>query len=150
MIRVVPFIQTLGGEKYKQFLTIPFTIDMLYPVFGDKSTNLLFDGWRGKDMMNWHRFINDNKIVLEFYPTYYTISKEQPTFKATPSSIKYMLSIPKTIDDFINDMYRFNVELYWTNWIDENLEPKDYLHVDKIKDYYADLLGKMGKSHELL
>jgi hypothetical protein len=61
-----------------------------------------------------------------------------------------MLSIPTTIDDFINDMNRFGVQLYWTEWIDNNFEPKDYLKSDEIKEYYSNLLLRMGKSHELL
>ena len=135
---------TKGSEKFKDFLALPFTIDMLYPVFGDKSTDMLFDGWRGKNMINWYKFTNDNKIILEFYPTYYTVKKN------VKDSITYMLSIPENINDFINDMNRFGVQLYWTTWIDQNFEPKEYLHVDEIEQYFIDLLLKMGKSHELL
>ena len=61
-----------------------------------------------------------------------------------------MLSIPQTIDDFINDMNRFEIELYWTNWIDINFEPKEYLKSEEIKTYFINLLTKMGKSNELL
>ena len=144
MIKTVPYILTKGSEKFKDFLALPFTIDMLYPVFGDKSRDMLFDDWRGKDMVNWHRFTNDGKIVLEFYPTYYLIRKDKP------ETAKYMLSIPESIDDFINDMDRFKIQLYWTKWIDENFEPKEYLHKDEIEQYFVNLLLKMGKSHELL
>lgn len=144
MINVVPYSETKGSEKFKEFLAKPFTVDVLYPVFNDKSVETLFDGWRGKSMVNWHKFTNDNKIILEFYPTYYTVRKD------VKDGITYMMSIPKTIEDFINDMHRFGVQLYWTNWIDQNFEPKEYLPVDEIKLYWIDLLGKMGKSHELL
>ena len=145
MITVAPYIETNGSEKFKKFLALPFTIDMLYPVLGDKSRDTLFDDWRGKDMLNgWYKFVNDD-FTLEFYPTYYTVKKNKPV-----DSIKYMLSIPETIDDFINDMYRFEVKLYWTTWIDQNFEPKEYLRIDEIKKYWVDLLAKMGKSHELL
>ena len=144
MIKVVPYIMTKGSKKFKDFLALPFTIDILYPVFGDKSTDMLYDGWRGKDMMNWYKFTNDD-YTLEFYPTYYTVKKNK-----LADSIKYMLSIPATINNFINDMNRFGVQLYWTTWIDLNFEPKEYLHVDEIKQYFIDLLLKMGKSHELL
>lgn len=143
MIKVTSFINTIGSEKFKQFLSLPFTIDMLYPVYNDKSCDTLFDTWRGKDMLNWHRFINDDKVVLEFYPKHYIIRKD------TSDSAKYMMSIPETINDFINDMNRFQIQLYWTKWIDENFEPKEYLNADEIKTYYVNLLGKMDKSHEL-
>jgi len=143
MIKVVPFSQTSGSEKFKTFLALPFSIDMLYPVFGDKSCELLFEGWKGKNMNNWFKFTNDDKVVLEFYATYYTVVKN------VPNATKYMLSIPKTIDDFINDMNRLEIQLYWTEWIDLNYEPKDYLHADEIRGYFENLLNKMGKFHEL-
>jgi len=145
MAIVVPYKETKGSEGFKEFLATPFTIDMLYPVFGNKSRDTLFDEWRGKDMLNgWSKFTSDD-YTLEFYPTYYTIKKNKPV-----DSIQYMLSLPVTIDDFINDMNRFGVQLYWTEWIDQNFEPKEYLSVDEIKNYWTDLLAKMGKSHELL
>lgn len=144
MIRVVPFMQTSGCEKFREFLQLPFCVDMLYPVHNEKSSDLLFDGWHGKNMVNWYKFTNDNKDALEFYPTYYTITKN------VPNAIKYMLSTPQTIDDFINDMNRFDIELYWTNWIDINFEPKEYLKSGEIKTYFINLLTKMGKSNELL
>jgi len=144
MIKVTPYNETYGSEKFKEFLAKPFTYDMLYPVYDDKSVETLFDDWRGKNMINWFRFNND-EFTLEFYPTYYTIKKNKPI-----DSTKYMLSIPETINDFINDMDRFEVQLYWTEWIDLNFEPKEYLHVNEIKNYFIDLLIKMGKSQELL
>ena len=145
MTTVAPYDETGESEKFREFLALPFTLDMLYPVFGDKSCDTLFEDWRGKDMLNgWSKFTSDD-YTLEFFPTYYTIKKNKPI-----DSTQYMLSIPETIDDFINDMNRFGVLLYWTTWIDENFEPKEYLRIDEIKDYWTDLLAKMGKSHELL
>lgn len=145
MAIVVPYRETKGSEGFKEFLATTFTVDMLYPVYGNKSRDTLFDEWRGKDMLNgWSKFTSDNH-TLEFYPTYYTIKKNKPV-----DSIQYMLSLPTTIDDFINDMNRFGVQLYWTEWIDQNFEPKEYLSVDDIKNYWINLLAKMGKSQELL
>lgn len=141
MIKVVPFNQTTGGEKFKKFLATPFTIDVLYPIFGDKSVETLFEGWRGKDMVNWHKFTNDDKVILEIYPE---------TYKITYKTNSFVMPFPKTIGEFIDDMYRFNIQLYWTDWIDLNFEPKEYLHVDEIKDYFVKLLGKMDKSNELI
>ena len=143
MIRAVPFIFTSGSEKFKEFLARPFTIDMLYPVFNEKSCETLFEGWIGKDMMSWHKFTNQQNIVLEFYSNHYDISKKGGT-------LKYKLSFPpKNINDFINDMHRYGVELFWSQWVDENFEPKDFLHKDDIKQYYVDLLEKLGKGFEL-
>jgi hypothetical protein len=148
MIKVVLFIQTIGGEKFKEFLAKPFTIDMLYPVFDNGSVETLFEGWHGKDMNNWYKFTNEEKYVLEFYPNYYIVTKEAKTFKAN-DVVKYQMPIPKDINDFINDMHRFGIQLYWTKWVDENFEPKDYLDKDMISKYYKDLLFKMGKFNDL-
>lgn len=134
----------MGNEKYKKFLDMPFTIDMLYPVFNEKSCDTLFDGWHEKNMLTWHRFTNDEKHILEFYPNYYIVRKD------VANTIKYMLSLPKTLNKFINDMDRFGIQLYWTDKIDELFEPKDYLNENEISNYYSDLLSRLGKSHELL
>ena len=130
MIKVAPYIATIGDEKFKEFLTREFKTDML---------NTLFADWREKDMISWKRFTNGDDVRLEFYADNYVVKK---------GDVK--LSLPKTINDFINDMQRFEVELYWTIWIDENFEPKQYLHLNEIEDYYRDVLGKMDKSKELL
>jgi hypothetical protein len=144
MIKVAPYIKTNGSERFKEFLSLPFKIDMLYPVFNENSCPTLFDGWMGKDMLSWHRFINEEKYLLEFYTDYYTIAL------SVGGNIKYKLKIPKTINDFINDMERFGVPLYWTIWIDENFEPKEYLSADEVETYFLNLLHKMGKYNEML
>lgn len=133
----------MGSKKFKEFLTKIFMMDMLYPVIGESSVTTLFDGWHGKNMINWFKFTNEDGLVLEFYPegTYIIKSKNGKT---------YQLKTPKTIDDFINDMIRFNIPIYWNNWIDDNFEPKDYMRFDEIKPYFSDLLTRMGKGHELL
>lgn len=141
MIKVTPFILTIGDEKFKEFLRQTFKLDMLYPIFNEKSVETLFTDWRGKDMLSWYKFTNGDGVVLEFYPEYYKIKKNK--------GITYQLLIPETLDEFITDITRFDVQVYWTIWVDENFEPKQYLHKDEIKQYYVDLLQGMDKSHEL-
>ena len=142
MIKVTPFIHTIGCEKFKEFLIKPFSIDMLYPVFNEASCNTLFEGWKGKFMLSWYKFTNDEKWILEFYPDFYHI-------KRIGCNITYQLKLPNTIHDFINDGERFGIELFWTKWIDENFEPKEYLHKDDISQYFVNLLFKMGKYNEI-
>jgi hypothetical protein len=136
MIKVAPYIQTLRTEEFKMFLSLPFNFNTLNP----QNELTLFDCWRSKDMVNWHKYTNDDKIVLEVYAESYNIIVKSKT---------YTLPTPITINDFIGDMNRFNIQLYWTNWIDENFEPKDYLCKDEIRMYYFNLLNKLDKSHEL-
>jgi hypothetical protein len=133
MRKVVPFIETIGNDKFKQFLIQSFSVEMLKEIF---------DGWRGKDMGSWYKYTNQHGVVLELYPTQYII--------VFPKGVKYTQPLPVTLNDFINDMLRFGVELYWGEYMDMNFEPKDYFHKDEIRDYFVDLLTKMGKSHELL
>ena len=144
MIKAVPFILTSGNDRFKEFLNQKFSADMLYPIFNDASCETLFEGWRGKNMVNWYRFTSDDKIILEFYPKYCTLRKD------VPNEITYTLPIPSTINDFIDIISKFGIQLYWTDWIDRNFEPKEYLQKDEIKTYFTELLGRMGKSHELL
>jgi hypothetical protein len=142
MIKAVPYIQTIGGERFKNFITAPFTIDMLYPIFNKKSCDTIFDGWKGKDMLGWHKFTNDEGFILEFYPDYYLVKKIK-------GNTNYRLALPKDINDFINDMKRFGIEIYWSQWVDDNFEPKEYMDKEEILNYFTDLLTRMGKSHEL-
>jgi hypothetical protein len=143
MIIVSTYNETIGSKKFNEFLAKPFLVDMLYPINVNNSCEILFKGWCGNDMINWYKFNND-KSTLEFYSTYYQVKKD------IPNSITYISSIPKTINDFINDMNRFGVDLYWTNYVDNNFEPNEYLQEKDIEKYYRDLLKIMNKSYELL
>lgn len=132
MIKAVPFILTSGNKNFSEFIAQPFTVNML-------SADKFFDGW----IEHNHAFTNNEGYIIEFHSDYYIVKKKI-------GSSNYRLSLPKTINDFINDMYRLGIQLYWTQWIDDNFEPKDYLDKNEIEEYYRNLLGKMGKSHELL
>lgn len=136
MIKVVPYIETMKTEEFKDFIGLQFDFNMLNPL----NERTLFDCWRCKDMGNWHRYTNDDKVVFEVYAESYNITIKSQT---------YTLPTPKTINDFISDMERLNIQLYWTKWIDENYEPKDYLRKTDIRMYFFNLLNKLGKSHEL-
>ena len=140
MIKVVPYIQTIGTEKFKNFISLPFSVNLLHSITTEEGINVIFDEWHGKNMGTYYKFNNEEHVVLEFYAGYYTIYINIK---------KDVLPLPKTINDFINDMNRFNVQLYWTEWIDQNFEPKDYLAVDKIKEYFTHLLIKMQKEQDL-
>ena len=140
MIKVVPYIQTIGSEVFKKFISLPFSVNLLYSITSEEGINVIFDGWYGKNMGTYYKFYNEEKVVLEFYAGYYTIIK---------NTKKYVLPLPKTINDFINDMDRFEIELFWNQWMNDNFEPKDYLHVDEIPTYFTNLLVKMKKEQDL-
>jgi hypothetical protein len=133
---VVPYIKTNGDVEFGDFISQVFTHDMLY----NKEDNEIFDEWRGKDMGNWNKYTNDDGVVLEFYPNSYTINKGEKT----------TLPLPHTINDFINDMYKYDIKLYWSSLILKKFNPQQFLNKNDIRKYYEDLLERMDKSHELI
>ena len=142
-MKVVPYIQTIGCEMFKKFISLPFSINLLYSVTPEEGINVIFDGWHGKNMGTYYKFYNEEHVVLEFYAGYYTVCKNMK------KDVPQKLPLPKTINDFINDMDRFEVELFWNQWMNDNFEPKDYLHVDEIPTYFTNLLVKMKKEQDL-
>jgi hypothetical protein len=141
MLKVVPYIQTIGCEMYKKFISLPFSINLLYSITKEDGINVIFDGWHGKNMETWCKFYNEENIVLEFYAGYYIIK--------FPKKDSQKLPLPKTINDFINDMNRFGIQLFWSQWMDDNFEPKDYLDINEISIYFTNLLIRMKKEQDL-
>jgi hypothetical protein len=135
MIKAVPFIQTIGTEKFKEFLLQPFKTEQLD---SNNDSQVLFDGWEFTDEETYFNKIG--RITLNFHSTFYLAHRNDANYK---------LPIPKTVDDFVNDMMRVGIEIYWSDLFDENFEPKDYLHKDEIRNYFETLLNKMGKYNEL-
>ena len=105
----------------------------VYKDFVNKEFNL-------ENLQTYFRNI-DNSLNIKYHLDDYIISFKEK---------EYRFPLPKTINDFINDMNRVGYQLYWTNWMYENLEPKDYLNKNTIKEHYAALLKTIDKSHELL
>lgn len=138
MIKVSRLVETAGTQIFKEFLQTKFDFDYFLV-----SQNGYFDCWRGKNMGNWNKYTNDDDVVLEVYAETYKIIKPKET-------TTFEIPIPKDINEFIEDMFRFNITIYWRPIIDELFEPKDYLNVNEIRDYYFKLLDKMDKSFELL
>jgi hypothetical protein len=141
MQKVATYIETTGCEMFKKFISLPFSIDLLYNITNVEDINVIFDGWHGKDMGTWYKFYSEEKFVLEFYAGYYFIKYGNRENQKLP--------FPKTINDFINDMNRFEVPLFWNQWMEDNFEPKDYLCVDDIPKYFNNLLIKMKKEEDL-
>jgi hypothetical protein len=141
MQKVATYIQTIGCEMFKKFISLPFSVNLLYNITNEEGINVIFDGWHGKEMGNWLKLYNEENVVLEFYAGYYFIK--------FPKKDSQKLPLPRTINDFINDMDRFEVSLYWNQWVDDNFEPKDYLPVEEIPKYFANLLVKIDKTKDL-
>jgi hypothetical protein len=76
------------------------------------------------------------------YPTEYNL--------IVPKMGKKVFPFPETLNEFISDMKRYNVQLFWDDIIDLMFEPKDYLNKNEISAYFANLLAQLDKSNELL
>lgn len=139
MFKATPYIQTIGNDRYKELILQSFDYNQL-GIIDNANCQILFDGWKGKNMGNWMKYTNEDKITLEFYSETYTINKKGKI---------WTFPLPKTVDDFINDMFRVDVQIYWNAWIDERFEPKDFMRTDEISDYFTKLLIKMGKIEDL-
>ena len=118
MKQVLPDIGTKGNKKITEFLSKTFVCDMLYPIFGDSSVTTVFDGWQGELNYNWSRFTNDDGDILEFYAEGVYVIKVR-----NESRDVYQRRTPKTIEEFIDDMKRFGVQLYWFNWVVKKYHP---------------------------
>ena len=132
MIKVTPFIKTLGTERYKELLSSPFEFSML---------ETHFTGWN-EIVEDYYKKYGQGNTVISVLPT--------PQYEIEILGEKYIFPHPKTLNDFINDMDRILIDLFWGSWIEENYEPKDFLPQNEIENYYTELLNSLDKGHELL
>jgi hypothetical protein len=112
MKTVLPDIGTTGNEKFTKFLAKQFVCDMLFPVYGEHSVTTIFDGWQGELMYNWSRFTNGDGDILEFYAEGVYVIKVRKE-----SNDCFQRRTPKTIEEFIDDMKLFGIQLYWSDWV---------------------------------
>ena len=130
MMKVVPYIETLGTKEYGEFISAQFDFKQITKYFSD---------WKGKEMGDWHKY-TCNGVTLEFFPTYYNINNNGKALR---------LPTPMTLNDFINDMNRLGIDLFWSEWVEKNMQPKDFLSQNEIRNYYKQLLTDIDKKHEL-
>ncbi len=112
MKTVHPDIWTTGNQKLKEFLAKTFVCDMLFPVYGKSSVTTIFDGWKGELNYNWSRFTNRDGDILEFYAEGVYVIKVRKE-----RNDGFQRQTPKTIEEFIDDMIEFGVQLHWVDWV---------------------------------
>jgi len=138
MIEVLPYIKTIGTEKFKNFLSSPFKWEMLL-VDSKKDDFVVFANWEYEEDVSGEsdHYLMSEGSLLHFTNDFYEINSSR-------------FPLPIIIDDFINDMSRMEITLYWSKWVLMNFEPKDMCSPENIKQYYVDLLNLMEKGHELI
>jgi len=111
---------TNGNKKFTEFLSKTFVCDKLFPVYGKSSVTTIFQGWQGEKKNHWCRFTNENGDILEFY------AEGQYVIKVNRESRDvYQLKTPRTINDFIDDMEKFGIQLYWSDWVVKKFHKKN-------------------------
>lgn len=112
MNQVLPDIKPAGIKGFTKFLTKQYTCDLLFPVYGKSSVSTIFQSWQGELMNHWCRFTNENGDILEFFPEGQYVLKPR-----NESNNSFQLRTPKTIKEFIDDMKKFGVQLFWSDWV---------------------------------
>ena len=134
-IRAVPYYQTKGCDKFHEFVKQPFACSQLYDI-----NEKIFDGWKGRDMINWIVCKNSDNVIIEFYPDKYTIK----------SKSTYTLPLPPTIDVFLSDMDRIGIDMFWSAHIVNEQCPRNIMKTTEIQQYYVDLLTRIEKGFEIM
>lgn len=133
-MKVTSYLNTIKNAKYKEFLNQPFNIE---------STTKIFNDFKYKNLASLIK-LQGNDIIFEFYTNYYKIINENT------NEIIQINKIPTTLYEFIEDINKYNVQIFWSNNIFNTFEPEIILESNDIKTYYENLLKKINKSHELL
>jgi hypothetical protein len=155
-LKAIPFIFT--ARKNSVFFSQPFRPEMLGNLMGrkplnvrgfaesnenfdermsewnEKEKNVLFEGWVGKERINWIEFKNDNGDKIEFYATTYKINGIEHIF-------------PEYLDLFISDCYRLKTPLYFKDEVTKKFQEIYHLvEPSNAKKYIDELLCKINKN----
>lgn len=160
-VETSPYIDTKGSDKAKNELyNIPFDFKKISNPFGGRPVKMggfwesdeayssrliewenaekevLFEEWTCKDMYHYQE-IRSKSVTVTIEPTVYEINY---------SGKKFSFSVlPDTIDDFINDLKRIGIKLFWKPEIVDIYGIDNITSNKKIIDYY-DLLKKLDGS----
>jgi hypothetical protein len=144
MYKALPFIESTGRDEYKEVLSQPFQIGMIGLVDFKVLDHIepLFKNWRGKNMVSWTKFENDNKVVVEFY------GNKAPYKIINPKLVlrkDFTFPFPDNINQFICDCSRCNIDLQWNDYSLKLYDIKNMVIPEDFKFYINELLTKLGK-----
>jgi len=99
---------------------------------------VLFEGWVCKDMHHYQEIYDKEKNIV--------ITFEINEYEVNYSGRKFLFQVlPDTIDDFINDLKRIGIKLFWKQEIADIYGIDNITSNKKIIDYYA-LIKKLNGS----
>ena len=94
---------------------------------------ILFDGWVGKSRTDWVEFKNDIGTKIEFY---------SKTYKINGIELPY----PQTLDNFITDCKRLNIDLEWRrDLIDQGMNIYHLVDGKVAEEFVIEMLTIMDK-----
>lgn len=131
-MKAVPYIETVGNEAFRKFVTQLFEIEMIPQLF------------ERLEKRGGFTILVNEKITLQFFDNYYKIVSTEKDIDT------YELPLPETINDFVGDFVRMKIPLNWSKKVTDMFMPPHYLPQNQLEDYYKKLLGSLDKEHELL
>ena len=102
----------------------------------------LFEGWSCKDMYHFQEIYNKSTNTI--------ITFEHTEYEVNHQGRKFLLPLlPETIDDFITDLKRIGIALFWKQEIADIYGINNITSNKKIIDYY-EFVKKLGNANEQL
>jgi hypothetical protein len=157
IIEASPFIDVNHSDKWanKELYSIPFEFTRIANRYGSsvpqkmqgfwesdngfqdrlerwqaEEKNVLFEGWSCKDMYHFQE--------IYYKPTNTIITFESAEYEVNYSGRKFLFPVlPDTIDDFINDLKRIGIKLFWKQEIADIYGIDKVTSNKKIIDYYG-------------
>lgn len=163
-IEASPFIDTKGSKEAKDGLyNLSFDFSRIANKHGDQPQKMggfwesdeafnkrlstwnveertvLFQDWQCKDMHHYQE--------IYFKPKNIIITFESNVYEVNYSGRKFLYpTLPDTIDDFINDLKRIGIKLFWKEEIADIYGIENITSNKKIIDYYAIIKDINGSS----
>lgn len=160
-IEASPFINTKLLIKVKEELyTLPFEYERIGNKEGKKPINnlgflesdeafyvrlkkweveeqkLIFEGWSCKDMQFFQELYNEEKKIF--------ITFEVNEYQVRYAGKEFIIqSIPDTIDEFITDLKRLGIALYWKEELVDIYGIENIASNNKTIDYYGMVKAKL-------
>lgn len=107
--------------------------------WNEEERTVLFEGWVCKDMHHYQEIYDKEKNIV--------ITFEINEYEVNYSGRKFLFKVlPDTVDDFINDLKRIGIKLFWKPEIADIYGIENITSNKKIIDYYALLKELNGSS----
>jgi hypothetical protein len=136
-IKAVPNRLLLYNEDVNNLLNAKFDEKKLSEYFGKNFVINNFTDWVKVSYGKYNFEFNNIEFTVEYYDDSEILNK-------------YRLPLPKCLDDFINDMYRLNIDIYWTNKIITKYLPNFLIDKNNLENFIRYYLTKIEKEFELL